>query len=713
MLERLFRRIWHLVGGRLWWLLPSLSFAVLSALDFSVFRDALFYRYDGTFILTMATAQKQWMAQGIGFSLNFLEGLGDIWIPTANLLIPGFALGGWLGNDQWMPVIACFVFAIEFFLSTLVLGRCIGAGRATALGGAVIGAVFTLPFFVPTLAAWRVWGNPHFMTAIAATSLTLCAFFAVGRSGLKRDVALVAAILVLLSHLILSQPVRAVIGAVMLAFFGVAALLGAGGMGERVRKAIAAVSIVAILGAAFGGYVVALFYYARTTYFWNDIATFPVDWKQQSFVISESRSAGPVIWAACLAGAALAAWRENGRLRFVALTFLAFVAGQLAIFLAGQLVGYSWAGPPAAYIDMFALPMYALFGAYLLTGWWTADPIRARWAILAFVILPWGSVLALHRPFSVLLFHQQNPFLWPPHETPITQILRSEIGLTNGSLFRGRVANIAGSDLEPQYAWVPFVSQHNYDGAVAFFTGNDHRYYGLWYFGIPTLIEDNQFSSPFFHVISSRLLSTRAQKHVRQFTTITQFKPRILSLLGVRFVITSRPLPGLQPRSTYVVVPGHPEAWSLFLYELDHVNTSGYWATRPMLAATAREALLWMANPASSNDSVMYEDLGGPLVDGTRSELRVFRDHLVIEAESPGTSLLVLPLEFSHCIELEAANSGSAHLLRANINHAAILFSGHLRAQLRYRYAPWHYGCRLRDIDDANDLRLAEVGWPD
>jgi len=83
------------------------------------------------------------------------------------------------------------------------------------------------------------------------------------------------------------------------------------------------------------------------------------------------------------------------------------------------------------------------------------------------------------------------------------------------------------------------------------------------------------------------------------------------------------------------------------------------------------------------------------------------------EAVVVSQSTHVLPLEFSHCIELEAANSGSAHLLRANINHAAILFSGHLRAQLRYRYAPWHYGCRLRDIDDANDLRLAEVGWPD
>ena len=58
-------------------------------------------------------------------------------------------------------------------------------------------------------------GNPHFMTAIAASSLTLCAFLAIGRTRLTRDIALISVILVLLSYLILSQPVRAVIASVI------------------------------------------------------------------------------------------------------------------------------------------------------------------------------------------------------------------------------------------------------------------------------------------------------------------------------------------------------------------------------------------------------------------------------------------------------------------------------------------------------------------
>jgi hypothetical protein len=148
----------------------------------------------------------------------------------------------------------------------------------TRLAGALIRALFTLPFFVPTLAAWRLWGNPHFMTAIAVTSLALCAFFAIGRTRTNIDVALAAAIAALLSYLIVSQPVRAAIASVMLAFFGAGALLGAESKDERRRKLIAALLIAAGLGAAFGSYGFALFYYARTTFFWSDFASFPVDW---------------------------------------------------------------------------------------------------------------------------------------------------------------------------------------------------------------------------------------------------------------------------------------------------------------------------------------------------------------------------------------------------------------------------------------------------
>jgi hypothetical protein len=399
-------------------------------------------------------------------------------------------------------------------------------------------------------------------------------------------------------------------------------------------------------------------------------------------------------------------------LRTFAIAFLLFVALQLAIYLSATIAGMSWGGPPLAYLDMYCLPLYALFGAYLVIGWWTAAPGRARWATAVIALLPWSSLPALHHPFLSLTFHQQNPFPWPPHETSITRLLHTEIGLRDGGVFRGRVANFAGTEFEPQYSWAPVISQHDYDGAVAFNTGNDHRYYGMWYFDIPTVIEGNQFTSPFFHVINSRLLATPEQKHARNLTTITRFRPRVLARLGVRFVITGRPLPDVTPTQTLVVQPEYPKQWTLFLYEIPDAKVGGYWSVHPQKVDDARQAMLWMDASETPEDSAVYEPITAPLVAGYSSQIRVFRDRLEVEAQSSGTSLLVLPVEFSHCFDVQLSRPDKARLLRANVDQAAFLFSGQLHAELRYRYSPWHFTCRLRDIADADRLKLSATGWP-
>ena len=242
-----------IVRSRYWWALPAISFAALSAVNFSYMRDALFYRFDGTFILAMVTSQKKWMSPEIGFSLNFLQGLGDIWVPNATQLMPGFILAS-LADIEWMPVIASLVFALEFFFSTIVLARCLGAGRLTSLAAALIGTMLTLPYFVPALTGQRIWGNPYFMEAIASSTLALCAFIAIGRTRTRTDAILVLTILVLLGHFAIAMPVLAALASVMLGFFGLAAIAAAKDNSERLRKSAAAAFVSLTLAAAFLAY---------------------------------------------------------------------------------------------------------------------------------------------------------------------------------------------------------------------------------------------------------------------------------------------------------------------------------------------------------------------------------------------------------------------------------------------------------------------------
>ncbi len=258
-----------IMRSRYWWALPAISFAALSAVNFSYMRDALFYRSDGTFFLTLVTSQKKWMSPEIGFSLNFLQGLGDMWFPAATQLMPGYILASLVADIEWMPVIALLVFALEFFFSTIVLARCLGAGRLTSLAAALIGALLTLPYFVPALTGQRIWGNPHFMEAIAASTLALSAFIAIGRTRTRTDTILVLTILVLVGHFAIAMPILAALASVMLLFFGLAAIAAAKDNSERLRKSAAAAFVSLTLAAAFLAYWYALFYYVRTTFLWG------------------------------------------------------------------------------------------------------------------------------------------------------------------------------------------------------------------------------------------------------------------------------------------------------------------------------------------------------------------------------------------------------------------------------------------------------------
>ena len=199
------------------------------------------------------------------------------------------------------------------------------------------------------------------------------------------------------------------------------------------------------------------------------------------------------------------------------------------------------------------------------------------------------------------------PFIWPPARTALVDYLQQHIGVEPGGAFRGRVANIAGVGWSADYLYYPFINQHNYDGMVAFFVGNDHDEYGFWYFNIPTLVETNQFSSPFFHLLTSRLLATSAKLHSRPQTTLTDFNPRALAGLGVRYVITSEPQEGETPVFVEKITEGR---WQ-YLYKIAAPNIEGYAPTRIIEADTAVDAIRIIEGSDFdfAKDVVVHQDL--------------------------------------------------------------------------------------------------------
>jgi hypothetical protein len=78
-----------------------------------------------------------------------------------------------------------------------------------------------------------------------------------------------------------------------------------------------------------------------------------------------------------------------------------------------------------------------------------------------------------------------------------------------------------------------------------------------------------------------------------------------------------------------------------------------------------------------------------------------------VSATSRGPSALLLPVQFSHCFRLLPEQADVVKVLRANLIHTLILFTGELDVRLKWEFSFWRNGgCRLRDAEDVRALGL-------
>jgi hypothetical protein len=125
-----------------------------------------------------------------------------------------------------------------------------------------------------------------------------------------------------------------------------------------------------------------------------------------------------------------------------------------------------------------------------------------------------------------------------------------------------------------------------------------------------------------------------------------------------------------------------------------------------MSAKDATSALQTFWNPSfdPQQSVILIKPLQDRLVPASDAEMNFERGGIHVKARSSGRSMLVLPLEYSHCLELQ----GTGKLLRANLIETGVLFENVLDARIRLRYGLFHTSCRKEDIADLKRLGIAE-----
>jgi hypothetical protein len=147
---------------------------------------------------------------------------------------------------------------------------------------------------------------------------------------------------------------------------------------------------------------------------------------------------------------------------------------------------------------------------------------------------------------------------------------------------------------------------------------------------------------------------------------------------------------------------------SYTVYEYSDSNAGNYSPTTVVIARDAPSILqhLWSTSFDPRQSIVLPERVGEPLVEATGGKMFFERGAIRVQAESRGHSLLLLPVQYSHCLVL--SEGVKAKLLPANLAQTAVLFQGSIDLRIYFEYGLFRPGCRRQDLAD-----LAELGIVD
>jgi hypothetical protein len=395
-------------------------------------------------------------------------------------------------------------------------------------------------------------------------------------------------------------------------------------------------------------------------------------------------------------------------LHFYALLYTGKVLGPLNVVAPPYLMWafFPVAGPAAVSAGRLIVRLVA--GRRPMPAWM---PPAASCLIAAVAVFVWVQAVLPNQP----RLPGRGPFGLPPiahvpvTKGPIIEYLRDHIGLTPGSEFHGYASTFFGasdglvrkSTKTPAniMTWDAYVAARD---IVFNHFGNSFQMMDLWNDGIPTFEEYGQWlSKPMFYFHRDLLAEPQDQIDPFEHTLLVfRFRPMLLRVLGVRFVIADGTLS--DPLIERVMMESGKDGAIVNLYEIKGANIGQLSPTQVIWAADYSTAVRILRAQADFEQRVvLLGDLEQPLrlVRASRARLFAIRDGYRLTASAPGTAMLLLPVQFTHCWRIENGND-SVRVLRANIVQTGVLFKEAVDVQLRFDFEPWKTSCRFEDARD-------------
>jgi hypothetical protein len=640
----------------------------------------------------------------LGFRSEFLLGFGGIewgtlrWlepISLAGVLGARLVNAGPVGGDVYHPAFASSMAVVLLWGSTFFLSRSFDIGKVQARLNATIAAAMGVgPGLLPILLPDQFRIVPPFVTFAAATSIAVGAAVRMtrvnwGHAALLYLAALTYLLLVHTHYVVLPGFVCVIAISVVLAM-------------QIVKRESWLRLFLTTLGGIVMWWITGLVAYVRgflthvaaveygDRFVWNYLSSRPL-WSlpfRSVFVRPEET------WLAVIA-ALVGTWWVWTRIRKpdtkeqIAAAISALLVLAVTLYRASQRWWSHEMGPDVGYLSQTFIPFVAV-----AIGGGLSDLVRVRARSVRYVL---AAVVSTALVFGVIQSwpqpHKVAPF--PDKLQPSWEYLRVHTSLREDPRFRGRTAVIR--QMEETGNVVP---DRFFDPGVTLLAG------------IPLLNHYSHLQTPTGLEFSEQFLFRQGDPQIRHLPGFRQINPRILEVLGVRYIVTDskQPIVGYEPVFQWSEQQGS-NIINVRILESSTYNDASFSPTSIRVTETLREGLSLLADQDVDLKTTAVTSEGdlGSLSRADSASLDYISGDLRVQATSSSRSLLVIPVEFSHCwtIHPRPSSSDDIRLIRVNVLQLGVLFSGKLDADLLYRFWP------MRNSDcRANDLREHRAGFP-
>jgi len=387
---------------------------------------------------------------------------------------------------------------------------------------------------------------------------------------------------------------------------------------------------------------------------------------------------GALILVLVLAGTASTLTSQSPSLRLLgriiciaSLIFFGYAVLHYAFRLRGIEVG-----PSPGYIVLFLFPFWIVAIATMIPrhiGWFrdisqcvprqsvesqSSHTKTNSWPRLTLVL---GGLLVLWSiVWSVDNWHlRTGPRYFPVPISETVLELSNRLRLENSASFAGRVMILQ----------TPGANRDGVKNAILYPTAETKRLRReLVEARVPTISTYSHLASPQYMRAMSAWFAG-GKRYVRLWSVFEELDVDIARLLGVRFVVSERPLVD----ADMVTYLKHSDRG--YVYEITDPNLGNFSPTRVRVVQSESQALELVSAERFDvrRDVIVSRDLGD-LTPVSSSSFSASRGVITISVMTSGQSLVVLPIEYSSCMSVISAD-GPAEVLRVNNLLTGVLVS--------------------------------------